>query len=357
VTARRALVLGGGQQGRVIAADLARALPRLAVRVADLARPPLAPLPNLAAVEADLADATALARLVSDHDLIVGALPSRLGLASMRAALDARRPMVDVSFSAEDPVALDADARRAGVAIVPDCGLAPGISNFWLGDAYARHGTPEAATIRVGGVAQDPSAPYGYVVTWSVDDLMEEYVRPARVLRDGAVVTVPANSDVRQLDVPGVGVMEDFLSDGLRTLLHTLPGVRDMSERTLRWPGHVAAVVPLVESGRFADEIRAKCSAQPPRDLVVLHLEARWSGVTRRATLVDRYDESTGLTAMSRTTALTTAATARLAAEHGLGAPGVKPPEWLAREPGAWAYVRAALAAHGLVLAEREAPA
>ncbi len=353
MAARSALVLGGGQQGRVIASDLARARPSLAVRVADLRRPVLPALPNLSWVEADLADATALARRIAEHDLVVGALPSRLGLASMRAAIDARRPMVDVSFSAEDPTTLDAEAKRAGVAIVPDCGLAPGLSNFLLGDAWARRGPMDEATIRVGGVAQDRNAPYGYVVTWSLEDLCEEYVRPARVLRDGAEVTVPANSDLAAIDVPGVGTLEDFLSDGLRTLLHTLPGVRTMSERTLRWPGHVAAVVPLVESGRFVEELRARCSANPPRDLVVLDVQMRWADGGVRHTMVDRYDDASGLTAMARTTALTTAAAARLAADHGLGVPGVKPPEWLAREAGMWEYVRAAVAAHGLAIREQ----
>lgn len=354
--ARRAVVLGGGQQGRVIAADLSRALPALAVTVADLRRPQLPAHPNLAWAEADLADPGSLTRLIADHDLVVGALPSHLGFAAMQAAIEAKRPMVDVSFSIENPLDLDAAARRAGVTLVPDCGLAPGLSNFMIGDAVARRGPPRELVIRVGGVAQDANAPYGYVVTWSVDDLLEEYVRPARVIRGGAIVSVPANSDLRTLDIEGVGTMEDFLSDGLRTLLFTVPGVEDMSERTLRWPGHVAAVVPLVESGRFVEEIRAKCSAQPPRDLVVLDVQMTWADSARRATMVDRWQEGTGLTAMSRTTALTTAATARLAAQRGLGAAGVQPPEWLAREAGAWDYVRSAVAAHGIVIRERDLP-
>lgn len=352
--AKRALVLGGGQQGRVIAADVARALPALAVSVADVRQPELPALANLSWTEADLADPNVLARTIAAHDLVIGALPSHLGFGAMRAAIEAKRPMVDVSFSIENPLDLDADAKRAGVALVPDCGLAPGLSNFAIGDAVAKHGAPRELVIRVGGVAQDRHAPYGYVVTWSVDDLLEEYVRPARVIRGGAIVSVPANSDLATLEIEGAGTMEDFLSDGLRTLLFTVPGCREMSERTLRWPGHVAAVVPLVESGRFVEEIRAKCSAKPPRDLVVLDVRMSWDGVTRRVSMVDRFHEPTGQTAMSRTTALTTAATARLAAERGLGAPGVKPPEWLAREAGAWDYVRAAVAAHGIVIRDGE---
>lgn len=68
--------------------------------------------------------------------------------------------------------------------------------------------------------------------------------------------------------------MEAFLSDGLRTLLITLP-IREMSERTPRWPGHVERIRPLVESGRFVEEMRAHCVVTPPDDLVALLARVR----------------------------------------------------------------------------------
>ena len=233
------LVLGGGAQGRVIATDLARARPADTVTVADLRQPAMPALPNLRWIEADASDLTALARLIAAYDLAVGALPSRFGYGAMQAAIDARRNLVDVSFAAEDPLALDGAARRAGVSIAPDCGLAPGLSHLLAGDAYARFGAPERLEILVGGVAQDASRPYGYVVTWSLDDLVEEYTRPARITRGGEVVELPVFAELVNETVDGAGTMESFLSDGLRTLLFTLPRVRDMEEKTLRWPGHV----------------------------------------------------------------------------------------------------------------------
>src|SRR5262245_40921945 len=124
------LVLGGGAQGRVIAADLARALDRAEITVADVRQPSLPALANLRWVEADLSSAAAIAPRMRDYDLIVGALPSRFGYGAMQAAIEAKRDLVDVSFSAENPLELDAEARRAGVAILPDCGLAPGLSHL-----------------------------------------------------------------------------------------------------------------------------------------------------------------------------------------------------------------------------------
>jgi saccharopine dehydrogenase-like NADP-dependent oxidoreductase len=342
------LVLGGGAQGRVIAADLAAALPRARITVADLRRPDLAARPNLSCVEADCSDPEAIARLLREHDLGVGALPSRLGLGAMQAAIAARRNLVDVSFSAEDPLALDQQARAAGVTIAPDCGLAPGLSNLLLGQAVQARGTPRAATIMVGGVAEDPQRPYGYVVTWSLDDLMEEYTRPARIVREGRETVVPVFSGLERIAVDGVGEMEAFYSDGLRTLIHTLPGVREMGEMTLRWPGHVEAIGPLLRAGTLRDELYRRCTLDPPRDLVALVVRAWWEAGGEEVTMVDRYDPATGLTAMARTTALTTAAVARLAAEGGLGEAGVRPLERIAGDEKAYRFVLDAMAAHGV---------
>ncbi len=287
------LVLGGGQQGRVIASDLARSLPDARVVVGDLRAPQLPALPNLSWQELDLADPTVLARAMAAHDLNVGALPSRLGFAVLSAAVEARRPLVDVSFCAEDPLTLDAAARAAGVTVVPDAGLAPGLSHLMCGHAVAR-GPVDELTIYVGGVAQDRSRPYGYVVTWSLEDLLEEYVRPARIVRDGAAVSVPVFSELETLTVDGAGDMEAFLSDGLRTLVDTLPQVPHMEEKTLRWPGHVAAVRPLVERGVFLDEFRARCVEDRPQDLVALVVRVRRGDRTSVMTMTDRADPGHG---------------------------------------------------------------
>jgi saccharopine dehydrogenase-like NADP-dependent oxidoreductase len=350
----RILVLGGGAQGRVIAADLAASLPEAAITVLDLAPPVLPPLPNLAAIAGDCSDPEAIARHLREHDLGVGALPSRLGLGAMQAAIAARRPLVDVSFTAEDPLALDGEARAAGVTIAPDCGLAPGLSNLLLGRAVSAHGTPREATIMVGGVAEDPSRPYGYVVTWSLDDLMEEYTRPARIVRDGRETTVPVFSGLARVTVEGVGEMEAFYSDGLRTLIHTLPGVREMGEMTLRWPGHVAAIGPHLAAGTLREELRARCTLDPPRDLVALVVRVRHDGRSQEVTMVDRYDTATGLTAMARTTALTTSVVAQLAAAGGLGGAGVRPLELVARDERACRFVLDGMAARGVRFTRRE---
>jgi saccharopine dehydrogenase-like NADP-dependent oxidoreductase len=344
------VILGGGAQGRVIGADLAASLPDARITVADIRRPDLPPRHNLKWLECDLSSRESIVRVLHANDLGVCALPSQFGFGALEAAIEAKRSMVDVSFAAEDPLALDAAAKAAGVTLAPDCGLAPGISNLIIGHSVATRGTPRELMIYVGGVAADPKAPYGYAITWSINDLLEEYTRPARIIRDGKIVSVPVFSGMETIDIPGVGAMEAFYSDGLRSLMYTIPGVREMGEKTLRWPGHAAAVQPLVAKGTLVDTLRAECSAEPAHDLVALRVRLTFDQGSQTWDMTDRYDPATGRTAMSRTTALTTATVARLAAAGGLGAPGVRPLEKVGADEKAFRFIHDALAERGVRL-------
>jgi lysine 6-dehydrogenase len=306
------VVLGGGLQGSVVARDLAGSFD---VTVADLAPPRL---PGVRRLQADFS--AGLDRLVSRFDLAVSAVPSALGLAPLEAAVEARRSLVDLTYAPQDPLTLDRRARRAGVTVVPDAGLSPGLSNVFVGRlASLSGGSPRRVAIRVGGIAADREQ--DYVVTWSLPDLLEEYTRPARIVRRGRVVEVPALSGVETIRIPGVGPLEGFLTDGLRTLLRTVPA-HEMAEWTLRWPGHVGRIQALADLGLLAPAhravllpaLRAKWEVRSPQDLVALDVEVDG----RRLTMTDR--ARGGLTAMARTTALTCAVIARVVAAGGLPA-------------------------------------
>jgi saccharopine dehydrogenase-like NADP-dependent oxidoreductase len=333
------LVLGGGAQGRVIAADLARSMPDATIRVGDSRAPDLEDLPNLKWLQVDLGTARDIARAAYGFDLTVGALPARLGFQAINSAVMTSTPMVDVSFSAEDPSVFDAQARACGTTVIPDCGLAPGLSNLVVGRAIAERGNPEELTIYVGGVSQDRDQPYGYVVSWALSDLLEEYTRPARIIRDGEPITVPVFSGLERIQVDGVGEMEAFYSDGLRSLLRSFPDIRNMGEKTLRWPGHAEAVQPLVASGTFIEEFEKHCVVEDPRDVVAMVVRMRWGDGDLEATLVDRYDPASGLTAMARTTACTTAVVAQLVASGAYDRPGVVPLELVGEDKKAYQFI------------------
>ena len=134
-----------------------------------------------------------------------------------------------------------------------DCGVSPGISNLAVGRAAAALDEVEEVTILVGGLPADRRRPFGYAIVFSATDVIEEYTRPARVVENGRVVTREALSEVETIEVPGVGTLEAFLTDGLRTLLSTVRA-RNMKEKTLRYPGHADAMRALRDGGFFETE-------------------------------------------------------------------------------------------------------
>src|SRR5438477_10212008 len=207
------IVVHGGRQGRILADD------HTGVHAATVAGVAPVDLPGVRSIQRDLSRALELVGTLHEYDLVVGALPGRLGLAAAQAAVKAKRHYVDLSYYIEDAVQLHGAALAAGVAIVPDCGLAPGLSNLIAGRALATR-KPKEINIQVGGFADDPKKPYGYVITWSPEDLLDEYVRPARIIRDGKVVEVPALSGLEIIKIPGVG---DVRPSSLTVCAHCCP--------------------------------------------------------------------------------------------------------------------------------------
>jgi saccharopine dehydrogenase-like NADP-dependent oxidoreductase len=326
------LVLGGGQQGRVIALELAK---NHSVAVADIVS---LSLQEVEGIVVDLSDFDSMTSLIAQYDFAVGALPAKLGFLAAKAAISAKRSFIDVAFYEEDPWLLHLDALAADVTIMPDCGLAPGISNLIIGRAL-KVAPLRRVQIYVGGVAADPDAFLGYVLTWSPDDLIDEYIRPARYISAGKQVEIAALEGYELIDIEGVGQMEAFFTDGLRTLLR-LPGVVEMTEKTLRWPGHLEKMRPLLEQGKLKQILQENCLQGD--DLVVMQIQiddTKFSMIAR---------PKDGLSAMARTTALTTAAFASWYATGNVSATGIVPPEDLGRDQKAYDFIMNKLAEHGI---------
>ena len=352
----RVLIAGCGAIGSAVAFDLARGGAH-DVTIADVDEDRLRRAKarcGAGTVLADLSHAGTLTRLASDHDLVVGALPSVVGYQSLSAVLAARRPMVDVSFMAEDPLALDARARESGVPAVVDCGVAPGLSHMIVGFAAARMSSVERVAIYVGGLPAARGSVFDYKAPFSPYDVIEECVRPARIVEDGVVVVREALAEPELLHIDGFGQVEAFLTDGLRTLTRTIRS-RFMIEKTLRYPGHRAAMAALRDAGLFSTAaVDAGGCTVRPLDVTAAVLFPRWqyedgepdvtilrvvvegreresrSHVRCTANMLDRYDAVTGLRSMSRTTAFPAASVVRLI-ERNLFAPGIHPPETVGR--------------------------
>jgi saccharopine dehydrogenase-like NADP-dependent oxidoreductase len=279
-------------------------------------------------------------------------LPSTLGFRVLELLIGACPAVVDISFMPEDALALDAAARRAGTAVVVDCGVVPGLSHMMVGDAIRRLDSCRRVKILVGGLPAGRGGPFEYKAGFSPYDVIEEYVRPARIVDDFAVVVREGLSDVETIDVAGVGTLEAFLTDGLRTLTSTVEA-RSMCEKTLRYPGHAAAMRAMREAGFFSKaEIAVRDQRIRPLDMTAALLFPQWAFGEEEADvtimrvlvegtsgsepfacaweLIDRYDPATRLHSMARTTAFPAAIVAGLVANGALPA-GVHPPEALGR--------------------------
>jgi len=353
----RILVLGYGNIGSVIAADLAESMPSTEIVVSGRNRTKAEKVAtvinkkNVSGVQLDARNYQKLVDTLKKFDLAIGALPGDLGYQSIKATIDAKVEMVDVSYMPENPFALDEDAIKAGVAIIPDCGVAPGLSNLLIGHVVSKLDRVESIRIMVGGLPEEPIPPLDYTITWSTEGLIDEYTRKAKIVENGKVLEVEALTGLEEINFPGVGKLEGFYTDGLRTLLHTVKNVKTMWEKTLRYPGHVDKIKLLKALGFFDEHpIEVENAHLPPRKVTVKLLEEKLqrpdvkdilvlkveiSGISRGSKtsyvyyLLDYYDEKHGVTAMARTTGYPASIFAQLIAQKAIKEKGVLPLEKL----------------------------
>jgi len=375
------LVLGSGNIGSTAAGDIARSMSSSHIVIADQdakrARTVADQIGenNVSWVHLNAANRGKLLRTLKDCDLAMGFLPGNLGYSLMKACIEARKDLVDVSYMAENPFRLHQAATSAGITIVPDCGLAPGISNFIVGHAFQNLDKTKAVHVMVGGLPEKPIPPLGYIVTWSPESLIDEYTRKAIIVKRGRRVKVEALSGKENIEFPEVGKLEAFFTDGLRTLLYTIHGVRDMWEKTLRYPGHAEKIKLLEAMGLFKKEkIKVEGVEVSPRRLTVKLLEqtlrkpevkdfvalkVEVCGVKNSEEtayiyhMLDTCDRKRGITAMARTTAYPMSIVAQLILNGIIKEKGVVPPEKLGMEDHAFSLFRNGLEKRGIPISEK----
>lgn len=143
---------------------------------------------------------------------------------------------------------MDTLAKQKNVTAIVDCGVAPGMSNWVLGHYNTQMKIQEFECM-VGGLPMQRIKPWEYKAPFSPVDVIEEYIRPARYVVNGEIITRPALSDAELIDFPVVGTLESFNTDGLRSILFTMKHIPNMKEKTLRYPGHIALIQSLQKPG------------------------------------------------------------------------------------------------------------
>ncbi|MEE8594073.1 MAG: saccharopine dehydrogenase family protein [Candidatus Bipolaricaulota bacterium] len=373
----KTLVLGAGRVGSAMAIDLARD-ENFDVQVADRDANQLAQLEQEHGIRGERVDfslPSTVARAVQDVDLVISAVPGFLGFRTLQAVIEAGKNVVDIAFFPEDPFELDELAQRAGVTAIVDCGVAPGMSNLLVGHASSLLDKTEFVAIYVGGLPENREGPFEYRAVFSPIDVIEEYIRPARIVKDGAIVVREALSEIEVLHFPDAGDLEAFNTDGLRTLAHTIDAP-NMIEKTLRYPGHAEKMQLLRDMGLFSTEpveLQDGAAVRPidlttkllfplwelkegERDLTVMRIQIFGikDGSTIRYTydLFDRFDEVSGTTSMARTTGYTATVAARMLAEGLFDESGIHPPEFIGRKPECVDFLLNGLRERGIVYRE-----
>lgn len=370
------VVLGGGRVGSAIVRDLA-AEDDYQVLVVDLDPVAVDRMTDHGAdgVVADLSKPETVSRAVKEADLVVGAVPGFLGYRTVERVLQEGKPIVDISFFPEDAFGLEELATKAGVPCLFDCGVAPGLTNLILGRMEEHLDSTTSFQAFVGGLPVERTWPWEYKAPFSPGDIIQEYVRPARRRMDGIEMTRPALSDVELIDFPGLGSLEAFNTDGLRSL-HRTAKTPNMVEKTMRYPGHAVRMRILREAGFFSTEtIQAASGSVVPRDVTEALLFDAWrfedgepdltvarivvegekDGKRLRHTfnLLDYYNPDTETMSMARTTGYTCTAMANLVARGLWQEPGLAPPEVVGRNAGCFDAVVSHLEARGVHIFQR----
>ncbi|MBS1489358.1 MAG: saccharopine dehydrogenase NADP-binding domain-containing protein [Bacteroidetes bacterium] len=372
---KKVIVLGAGLVGSVMAKDLAK---DFEVTAADQNEEALSHLRSLgiSVLQTDLADLPALKKMIQPYDLVVGAVPGFMGLKNAQTVIEAGKNMVDISFFPEDPFQLDELAKKNKVTAVTDCGVAPGMGNIILGyhDKLMKVDTYECL---VGGLPVVREWPYEYKAVFSPIDVIEEYIRPARYVQHHQVITKEALSDAELIHFNGVGTLESWNSDGLRSLIRTMPHIPNMIEKTLRYPGCIEYLRVLRDTGFFShQEINVRGLAIKPIDVTAQLLFPKWklkpgeeeftvmririegweNNQPKRYEyhLLDRTDLSSGTLSMARTTGYTCTAVAHLVLSGQFNRKGICPPEYIGEKETDFSFVVRYLAERNVIYTKRE---
>ena len=349
------LILGAGRMGHGAAFDLVHNSPgveHVTVADFDLSKAEfVVSQVGTSKIEARQVDASVYADIVElfrGRDSVISCVNYWYNVSLSKAAIETRANFCDLggnNYIVDEQLALDAEAREAGINIIPDCGLAPGMVSVLAMHGAAQFDEIEEIHIRVGGLPQDPRPPLNYQLVFSVEGLINEYIEVARVIRGGKIAEVDSMTEIESLSFEGFPPLEAFqTSGGTSTLPDTFLGkIRELDYKTIRYAGHCEKFRTMIDLGLCSsDEIVVDFQKVKPRkvfgellrrhlptdgpDYVIVRLDFvgnKKGGIKRlRYDIVDKFDEATGLSAMMRTTAFPASIIAQMMARGDVLARG-----------------------------------
>lgn len=301
----------------------------------------------------DASNENAIYECLKNYDSAVSCVTYKYNPILTKAAIRAKCHMVDLggnNDTVNTQLEMDQDAKNAGVIIIPDCGLAPGMVAVMAADAVSKFDNVKSLKIRVGGLPQSPRPPLNYQMVFSAEGLINEYWEPCVILENGQKKTVDPMTSIENLEFEGIGKLEAFYtSGGTSTLPETYQGKIDFLDyKTIRYPGHCELFKPMLEIGLASrDKMKVDNHEIEPRavfkavldknltfnepDLVLVRItaEGKKDNQSKKITyeIIDKQDAKTGLTAMMRTTSFPATIIAWMAAAGQISERGCKTQE------------------------------
>jgi saccharopine dehydrogenase-like NADP-dependent oxidoreductase len=361
------LVLGGaGLQGKAVLHDLSRSPQVKEVVCADTNLAPLTPFSkfldmNKIRLQAlDVRDEKRLVSLMKDRfDVVIDVLPVSFMGKVAEAALEAKVHVVNTMYGYQLPEGVHEKAIGKGTILMPESGLDPGIDLVLCGYGVSRMDEVYELHSYCGGIPEPIAIdnPLKYKISWTWEGVLSFYRMPARIMRDGQIIDIPAKEIhaakwVDMIDFPEVGPLE-LIPNGDALVFADHLGIsktlRSATRCTMRWPGHSDLWKKLIDLNFLSDEpVKGLPFEITPYQFMMKHLEpqlqykegerdivamrviiaGKKSGKGMRITydLVDMRDLETGLFAMNRTVGYTASIMAQMIASGEIKGKGVLTP-------------------------------
>jgi lysine 6-dehydrogenase len=357
----KALVLGAGLMGKEAARDLVQSEAVSSVTIADVdikkAERVCRQLysSKIEAKQVDASNERKLAALMSEHDVVINALFYVFNEMVAKTAIQVGAHSVDlgghIGHITDRVLQLHEKAKQAGVTIIPDLGVAPGMINILSGYGASKLDELKSIKLYVGGIPVRPEPPLEYNHVFSLEGLLDHYTDPSLIIRDGRKQEIPSLSEIETIYFDKFGPLEAFhTSGGTSTLSYSYPQLECLEYKTIRYPGHAEKFKLLVDLNltRNDYEVEVKGQKVKPRDVLlatlssildlkdkedVVLLRVIVGGIKNNKETIFEYetvtfkDRKKNITAMARTTANTISVVAQMIGNGIIEKRGVYPPE------------------------------
>jgi lysine 6-dehydrogenase len=377
----KVLLLGLGMQGKAVLYDLVNNSNVAKIIVADI-NPDLAsqlssyPSDIVSAKRIDASNEAALESIMNTVDVVIEALPGPFALPMGRLAAKVgvnlissmyyinpgEQDVTKIKSQKEEVSKINHEAKKKKIIILTEFGMDPGIDLILGAKALSELDEVEEFYSYGAGFPALEAAnnPLKYKFSWSIIGVMRSYIRPARIISKGEIVTIPAQEmfarknmhilNVKDIEAP-LECYPNGNSDVYAELFNIKETIKGMGRYSCRWPGHCAfwdiiakcgflsekpipvndkSISPAAFTASLLGSQQQFHYADNEQDIALIRIDVRGKSKGKKSRivyqLIDRRDLATGFTAMQRTVGFTMSLGAQLILEGKLDNPGLLSP-------------------------------